>query len=383
MVSTTASLAIIAGLVPAARAAAPDQPSVPPTDNRKLIDLADVAVVVHVEDGSHSVPGDRAAPVDTLVPVTITGGLKGATAGQKITVREPGGFMPNGDFLHSSLSPDLYSGDDAVLFLTKEPDGTYRTVYGSTGVFKRLVPGGPNGEKKDNPLFHADPTALAVSVNCNGGVAGFSGYVLENGAYGHFVQSGPALAFGVNSGAQALQAGFDSAIFGWNQTGGTLTIVDTGLTTADATNHGDGLNTVGYGTANDPSAWAETYWLQRPGGTAAESDVIVNAAKQGQFSTGNNLPASNQVDSIGMFMHEVGHSVGSITSPTRTKSCGPARRRARCGEISAGATPPASGTCTRPTRRATTSYRTTAPCTGSGVTARITTSTPPTTAARM
>ncbi|HET6202665.1 MAG TPA: hypothetical protein VFI25_07670 [Planctomycetota bacterium] len=90
--------------------------------------------------------------VMTSTQLTVAGEWKGSTGSKSIVVRTPGGKV--GDFvMEVAGSPNLRPGDTALLFLERNPDGTYGVISLAQGSFRVLS--GPDGTL----LVERDPEA--------------------------------------------------------------------------------------------------------------------------------------------------------------------------------------------------------------------------------
>jgi hypothetical protein len=97
-------------------------------------DLADQAAVIALVqvDSSQPAPARRAA---TDYQAEVVRVVKGSPAGSSIVVRVPGGLRPDGTSLKIWGAPELGQGDQALLFLTENRDGTYGILHLLLGAF--------------------------------------------------------------------------------------------------------------------------------------------------------------------------------------------------------------------------------------------------------
>lgn len=99
-----------------------------------LVDQAPLVIAGRI--GEKSVHDQENRPV-TDYPVTVLEVLKGRVPETQLTLRIPGGIRADGSGLYLYGAPKFEPGEEALLFLARAPDGSYRPVQWSLGVFHR------------------------------------------------------------------------------------------------------------------------------------------------------------------------------------------------------------------------------------------------------
>jgi hypothetical protein len=134
------SLAIVAAAV------APALTYVPINDG-ELADQADLIVRVSLAAAEVTAASGR---VTTDYEATVLEIIKGESGGSRLLVRVPGGVASQGNlrvWIHGI--PAYNRGDNALLFLQRNPDGSYRILHLVQGAFKEEVHGGRRVLERD------------------------------------------------------------------------------------------------------------------------------------------------------------------------------------------------------------------------------------------
>jgi len=278
----------------------------------KLIDISDAAVY-GVVGPSQSVPSTLGVEVDTLTTVAVTRPLKG-NPGRTLTIRTPGGQLPDGTYLGFAEEGDpLVEGDEVLLFLDAQgADGSYRRTRGAAGVVKKRNPT-PDGSVP-NPRFSRPPESLTTApADCGDNTyppqAGYSGFhLLANPTSGvRVVWNTTGFTMMVNTNYTAYAAAFAEAVNTWNAGGGSFTIQPGGTTTASPNTRTDNINTIGWGSITTSNALGSAPYRHTADGQLLEVDIVMNQARQSALSTS---PSSTQYDIIHVMLHELGHNLG-------------------------------------------------------------------------
>lgn len=100
--------------------------------DQDLADQAPVIVEARAAGPAGSAAGSRPA---TEYPFAVERAIRGAAAGDRLTVRVPGGSRPDGMSLQIWGAPRFTPGERALLFLAPNADGSYHVLHLMLGAF--------------------------------------------------------------------------------------------------------------------------------------------------------------------------------------------------------------------------------------------------------
>lgn len=121
-------------------------------------------VVVGRVGGAESTWTKDGAVIVTLTTVEVAAEWKGSTGAPAIVVRTPGGQV--GDYrIEISGTPSLPTGETVLLFLEKNPDGSFGVVSFAQGSYRVLA--GTDGSLR----VASDPNAKHLRAVSEGGIA--------------------------------------------------------------------------------------------------------------------------------------------------------------------------------------------------------------------